>query len=78
MKYMPGSFNFNNPPLFDTITTVPAITEPSWIAMRYHVNNPGAFLIHCHIQVYNSGGMALAMLDGVDAWPQTPEEYQIS
>ncbi|KAB8220138.1 multicopper oxidase-domain-containing protein [Aspergillus novoparasiticus] len=78
MSYIPGSFNLNNPPLFDTIATLPAITGPSWIALRYHVNNPGAFLIHCHIQVHTSGGMALAMLDGVDAWPEIPEQYQIS
>lgn len=78
MNYIPQKFNLKNPPLFDTIATVPAITEPSWIALRYHVNNPGAFLIHCHIQVHTNGGMALAMLDGVDAWPEIPDEYQTS
>ena len=45
------------------------------MALRYQVINPGAFLFHCHIQTHMMGGMAVAMLDGVDAWPTVPSEY---
>ncbi|KAJ5170324.1 uncharacterized protein N7500_003107 [Penicillium coprophilum] len=45
------------------------------------VQNPGfrltnqAFFLHCHIDPHLTGGMALAILDGIDAWPRIPEQY---
>ncbi|TQB68518.1 hypothetical protein MPDQ_003342 [Monascus purpureus] len=74
-QYIPNSFNFDNPQIRDTFRTLTA-TGPNWMAVRYQVVNPGAFLLHCHIQDHLSGGMALALLDGVDVWPAIPEEYQ--
>ncbi|KAL4909873.1 hypothetical protein BDW74DRAFT_186268 [Aspergillus multicolor] len=76
-KHMPESFNFKAPQIRDTFATPPAATGPTWMAIRYHVVNPGAFLLHCHIQIHQSGGMALALLDGVDEWPEIPKEYQL-
>jgi hypothetical protein len=72
---IPQNFNFVNPPLRDGFTTPPASGQPTWMAVRYQVVNPGAFLIHCHIQTHLSGGMAMAILDGIDAFPVVPEEY---
>ncbi|KAL2833933.1 multicopper oxidase-domain-containing protein [Aspergillus pseudoustus] len=77
-QIVPESFNFETPQIRDTFVTPPAAAGPTWLALRYHVVNPGAFLLHCHIQVHLNGGMALALLDGVDEWPEVPEEYQIS
>ncbi|CAG8925708.1 unnamed protein product [Penicillium salamii] len=74
-KEIPHLFNLENPPRRDTFTTLPAFQGPSWMAVRYHVQNPGAFLLHCHIDPHLTGGMALAMLDGIDTWPEIPEEY---
>lgn len=76
MAEIPGSFNLVNPPYRDTTATLVATTGPTWLVMRYHVVNPGAFLMHCHIQVHQSGGMALAILDGVDVWPEVPWIYR--
>ncbi|KAJ5676646.1 uncharacterized protein N7477_002279 [Penicillium maclennaniae] len=76
MQAIPGSFNLVNPPYKDTTPTPAAVTGPTWSVIRYHVVNPGAFLMHCHIQVHQSGGMALALLDGVDVWPTIPANYQ--
>ncbi|KAJ5578638.1 uncharacterized protein N7459_007602 [Penicillium hispanicum] len=75
MQSIPESFNLVNPQYRDTSATPVAATGPTWMAIRYHVVNPGAFLMHCHIQVHQSGGMALAMLDGVDEWPTIPSAY---
>ena len=77
MKYIPESFNFKNPQIRDTFPTPRSKKEPSWLAIRYQVVNPGAFLLHCHIQVHLAGGMALALLDGLDRWPTVPEEYKL-
>ncbi|KAF7716080.1 Laccase [Penicillium ucsense] len=75
MQSIPESFNLINPPFKDTTPTPASTTGATWLALRYHVENPGAFLLHCHVQIHQSGGMALALLDGVDEWPDIPENY---
>ena len=75
-----GTFNYSsvdlvNPQYRDTSATPVSVLGPTWLAIRYQVVNPGAFLMHCHIQVHQSGGMALAILDGVDHWPSIPRAY---
>jgi FtsP/CotA-like multicopper oxidase with cupredoxin domain len=75
MRSIPQSFNLVNPPIRDTYTTPAAPGGASWLALRYQVVNPGAFMLHCHIQVHLDGGMALALLDGIDEWPEVPDEY---
>lgn len=59
-------------------TTSAAEGNSTWLALRYQVVNPGAFLFHCHIQTHMSGGMAVVLLDGVDAWPAIPEDAGMS
>lgn len=76
MQFIPGSFNLVNPQYRDTSDTQIALFGPTWMALRYHVVNPGAFLMHCHVQVHQSGGMSLAILDAVDKWPAIPPEYR--
>lgn len=72
---MPNAFNFVNPPKRDGLATPPATTGPNWMAVRYHVTNPGAWFLHCHIQSHMLGGMNMVILDGVDNWPTVPDEY---
>ncbi|KAJ5788527.1 Multicopper oxidase type 2 [Penicillium paradoxum] len=74
-KEIPEMFNLVDPPMRDTFTSPAALDNPSWMAVRYHVQNPGAFFLHCHIDPHLTGGMALAILDGVDAWPEIPPQY---
>jgi FtsP/CotA-like multicopper oxidase with cupredoxin domain len=69
------TFNFQNPPLRDGYVTTPNEQNNTWMVIRYQVVNPGAFLFHCHVQTHMFGGMAVAMLDGVDEWPEVPAEY---
>lgn len=75
MKEIPGSFNLETPSLRDSFNTPSVLLGPAWIAFRYHVVNPGAWYLHCHIQTHLSGGMAMTMMDGVDVWPTIPDEY---
>lgn len=69
------SFNFDAPLLRDGYITPAAAGAPTWLAIRYQVVNPGAFILHCHIQPHLAGGMAVAILDGVDALPEIPAEF---
>lgn len=72
---IPQNFNFVSPPPRDGFTIPPATGNATWMAVRYEVVNPGAFIMHCHIQTHLSGGMAMVLLDGVDAFPTVPEAY---
>jgi FtsP/CotA-like multicopper oxidase with cupredoxin domain len=69
---IPQSFNFVTPPYRDSFVVPAAGRAPTWMAVRYHVVNPGAFLLHCHLQNHLSGGMSMTILDGVDEWPEVP------
>lgn len=71
---VPEDFNFVTPPYRDGFVVPPTARKPSWVAVRYHVVNPGAFLLHCHIQSHLNGGMAMVILDGVDQWPSVPDD----
>lgn len=73
---IPQNFNLMTPPYRDGFVVPPSSLKPTWLAVRYHVVNPGPFMLHCHIQSHLNGGMAMVILDGVDAWPEVPEEYK--
>lgn len=47
MKDIPDAFNLVDPPLRDGYLTIPTTTGPTWLVIRYKVENPGAFLFHC-------------------------------
>jgi FtsP/CotA-like multicopper oxidase with cupredoxin domain len=66
---VPENFNFDTPPYRDGFVTPQSRRLPTWLAVRYHVNNPGAWMLHCHIQSHLTGGMAVIILDGVNEWP---------
>lgn len=69
----PENFNLETPPYRDTFLT--DFQGAMWVVLRYQVTTPGAWLLHCHIELHLDNGMAMAILDGVDAWPDVPEEY---
>ncbi|KZF19196.1 multicopper oxidase [Xylona heveae TC161] len=75
IKANASNFNLVNPPYRDTFMT--AFGGPNWRVLRYQVMNPGAWLFHCHLEEHLASGMAVAILDGVDAWPEIPAEYGV-
>ncbi len=73
---VPESFNLITPPRRDSFSTPGSPSqEPTWMVIRYHVSNPGAWLLHCHVEAHQLGGMTMVILDGKDAWPEVPNEY---
>ena len=74
----PESFNLVDPGYRDTWMTMfsPVPADGYWSVFRYQVTNPGPWLFHCHFELHAMGGMSIALLDGVDAWPEVPEEYK--
>lgn len=75
IKEIPDQFNLVDPPRRDGFMSIFATKQPTWVAVRYHVNNPGPWLLHCHIENHLEGGMMMVIQDGVDAWPKVPAEY---
>ncbi len=75
MNHIPNNFNLVDPPKRDIWPAGPASTDSAWMVVRYHVTNPGAWMLHCHIQSHLIGGMSVAIQDGVDKWPTVPPEY---
>ncbi|OJJ48194.1 hypothetical protein ASPZODRAFT_2123349 [Penicilliopsis zonata CBS 506.65] len=73
----PQDFNLVNPGYRDTWLTQFSPGGGYWSVLRYQVDNPGPWLFHCHVELHLMGGMALAILDGVDVWPQVPPEYRL-
>ncbi|KKK13705.1 hypothetical protein ARAM_000845 [Aspergillus rambellii] len=71
----PHLFELEKPLYRDSIVVL-NLSGPNWAVIRYQVVNPGPFLIHCHIESHLFNGMAVALLDGVDQWPEVPPEYR--
>ncbi|KAK8111318.1 uncharacterized protein PG998_007775 [Apiospora kogelbergensis] len=56
--FVPALFNYDNPPRRDT-ALLPA---GGFLAMAFRPDNPGAWLLHCHIAWHASSGLALQLL----------------
>ncbi|KAG7037020.1 Laccase-3, partial [Cucurbita argyrosperma subsp. argyrosperma] len=54
----PARFNLVDPPLRNTIGTPPG----GWVAIRFVADNPGAWLMHCHIDSHLAWGLAMVFL----------------
>ncbi|GMG03889.1 unnamed protein product [Aspergillus oryzae var. brunneus] len=80
MLERPDLFYLNKPALRDTFVTntlTAALDGGVWIAIRYHVSGPFPSLLHCHITTHQEGGMALALLDGIDVWSELPTAAEV-
>ncbi|KAE8147224.1 multicopper oxidase-domain-containing protein [Aspergillus avenaceus] len=81
MRERPDLFYLDKPALRDTFTTntITAMLDPGvWIAIRYHIRGPFPSLLHCHIATHQEGGMALALLDGIDLWSELPTPQEVA
>ncbi|EXB78522.1 hypothetical protein L484_011146 [Morus notabilis] len=61
----PAKFNLIDPPQRNTIGTPPG----GWVAIRFIADNPGIWLMHCHLDAHIVLGLAMAFLveNGVGA-----------
>lgn len=54
----PLGYNLVDPPLVNTI----AVRRNGWTAIRFKANNPGVWLMHCHLERHVSWGMEMAFI----------------
>ena len=52
-------FNFTNPPRRD----VAVLPSGGYLALAFRLDNPGAWLVHCHIAWHASQGLALEFVE---------------
>ncbi|KAL1306265.1 hypothetical protein AAFC00_004354 [Neodothiora populina] len=53
------NFNFNNPPRRD----VAMLDQSGYLALAFKPDNPGVWLVHCHIAFHAASGLALQILE---------------
>nr|XP_011415330.1 laccase-4 [Crassostrea gigas] len=61
---IPG-LRLDYPPEKDTII----IPTGGYVIIRFKANNPGAWFFHCHIDLHNTNGMGMVLLESKDKWP---------
>ncbi|CAG8611212.1 20755_t:CDS:2, partial [Gigaspora margarita] len=55
----PASYNLVNPPYRDTAT----VSARGWMTIRYYADNPGIWLLHCHIEWHVEMGMVIQLVE---------------
>jgi hypothetical protein len=43
-----------------------------WTALRFHANNPGVWLFHCHVEAHVFMGMGVVFEEGVERVGRLP------
>ncbi|KAK8012590.1 hypothetical protein PG991_009965 [Apiospora marii] len=66
-------FRYDNPPRRDT-ALLPA---GGFLAMAFRPDNPGAWLLHCHIAWHASSGLALQLLVRPSGIPKFPRDHEV-
>ena len=56
---MTSQLNFNNPVRRDVVQ----MPGNSWLVIAYRTDNPGCWLMHCHIGWHISGGLGIQFLE---------------
>ncbi|KAJ6311967.1 hypothetical protein OIU77_013672 [Salix suchowensis] len=53
-----SKFNLDDPPMRNTV----AVPANGWAVIRFVADNPGVWLMHCHLDVHITWGLAMAFL----------------
>lgn len=59
----PAGFNLDNPPARNNVATFPF----GWTAIRFKLDNPGAWPFHCHVEWHFYMGMGVMFAHGIEA-----------
>ncbi|CAG8468157.1 7223_t:CDS:2, partial [Racocetra persica] len=64
----PSTYNLVNPPYRDTVTIPPT----GWLAIRFVADNPGVWVVHCHIEWHVEMGMVVTLVERLNELKQLP------
>ncbi|KAL8790997.1 MAG: hypothetical protein Q9195_006071 [Heterodermia aff. obscurata] len=75
----PKTYNLTNPPRRDVVMTP---QNGGYVVIAFKTDNPGTWLMHCHIAFHASFGLALQFLerqsDAADLWPSHEKSHAIA
>ncbi|MCJ1362124.1 hypothetical protein MMC16_001226 [Acarospora aff. strigata] len=66
-----NKLQFDNPPRRDSAT----LPGGGWLVIAFRADNPGAWLMHCHIAWHISDGLGVTFLEGIDSIAPAPADY---
>ncbi|KAK7328183.1 hypothetical protein VNO77_22282 [Canavalia gladiata] len=66
-KKDPKNYNLIDPPEETTV----GVPSNGWVAIRFRADNPGLWLLHCHIERHATWGMDMVLLVKDGHYPQT-------
>lgn len=67
---IPGQ-ELSYPPRKDTII----VPDGGYAVIRFRANNPGIWIIHCHIEIHSLQGMALLLNESFPYIPRAPKDF---
>ena len=59
LDLMNGTFKYDNPPRRDVVL----VPSDGYVAIAFKTDNPGIWLLHCHIAWHASSGLALQIIE---------------
>ncbi|XP_048742279.2 uncharacterized protein LOC125655810 [Ostrea edulis] len=65
------TLELQNPPRKDTII----VPSGGYVVVRIKANNPGLWLMHCHIELHSSNGMAMLLNESFPRLPKSPSHF---
>ncbi|KAF2706997.1 multicopper oxidase [Pleomassaria siparia CBS 279.74] len=72
MKNTPNTLTYTNPPRRDTAI----LPGQGWLAIAFPTDNPGAWLMHCHIAWHVADGLAVQFLEAKSQTPAMPAGWE--
>ncbi|KAL2233772.1 UNVERIFIED_CONTAM: Laccase-6 [Sesamum indicum] len=71
-----ATFNLVNPPYMNTI----GVPVGGWAAIRFTADNPGAWFMHCHLEIHLSWGLSMVFIvkngqGPLETLPHPPADY---
>ncbi|OWF49127.1 L-ascorbate oxidase [Mizuhopecten yessoensis] len=48
-----------------------------YVVIRFKADNPGAWFFHCHIDLHNTNGMGMVIVESPNMYPKKPENFPI-
>ncbi|XP_046357706.2 laccase-2-like [Haliotis rufescens] len=61
------------PPLKDTMI----VPSGGYVITRFKADNPGVWFLHCHIDLHNTNGMAMAVNESFSKHPKPPQGFPV-
>ncbi|XP_059165592.1 uncharacterized protein LOC131948095 isoform X3 [Physella acuta] len=58
-------------PIKDTVV----VPSGGYVVIRFKADNPGLWLIHCHLELHMTDGMVALLNESYSQWPSPPENF---